>query len=200
MNTIPISIIQSLVGKNVGDLKINKVIFGKRQRDTQYDCTCVCGKNKLISFYRLLRNRPILSCGCRKNRSMPDGRKSSYEISLNYLFTAYKNGARSRNLEFEITLAQFETLIKQRCYYCDSLPEDYLRELKLKKRKISVPFNGLDRLKNNIGYYLNNVVPCCSICNRARSDMSLEDFARWIERFKSAKRLVNQEFIKKFYG
>lgn len=46
-------------------------------------------------------------------------------------------------------------------------------------------FNGIDRVDNFKGYTLENSVPCCTICNRAKSNMLYDDFMSYIQRFKS---------------
>lgn len=42
--------------------------------------------------------------------------------------------------------------------------------------------NGIDRVDSAQGYVLTNVVPCCKQCNRAKSDLSREEFLTWVER------------------
>ena len=46
-------------------------------------------------------------------------------------------------------------------------------------------YSGIDRVDSNIGYEINNVVSCCNICNRAKSNMKLDEFNEW--RMKLAK-------------
>lgn len=43
-------------------------------------------------------------------------------------------------------------------------------------------YNGLDRVDSNKGYLKENVVPCCEICNKAKRDLSLCQFKKWINR------------------
>ena len=42
--------------------------------------------------------------------------------------------------------------------------------------------NGLDRVDSNLGYTLDNVLPCCSICNYAKQDLRQDVFMQWIAR------------------
>lgn len=37
---------------------------------------------------------------------------------------------------------------------------------------------GVDRVDNAKGYVMDNVVPCCAICNSMKSSMKLVDFLR----------------------
>lgn len=41
------------------------------------------------------------------------------------------------------------------------------------------PANGVDRVDSSRGYDKENIVPCCKICNRSKSDMSESDFIAW---------------------
>lgn len=61
------------------------------------------------------------------------------------------------------------------CFYCDSEPSNMISQYGFK-------YNGLDRVDSSKGYSLSNVVTCCKICNRAKSDLSQKDFYDWIEK------------------
>jgi endonuclease I len=53
-------------------------------------------------------------------------------------------------------------LTKQQCTYC-------------RREGIS----GLDRVNNNLGYDLENAVPCCRRCNTAKGNGTLKEFIEW---------------------
>lgn len=40
--------------------------------------------------------------------------------------------------------------------------------------------NGIDRVDSSKGYTLDNCVPCCSKCNYAKHEMSVEEFKEYI--------------------
>lgn len=73
-----------------------------------------------------------------------------------------KHKAKSRNLEFLLTLDQYSFLVKQPCYYC--------------QKPISPYGGGLDRVDNNAGYTLINSVACCKLCNVMKRDLTQKDF------------------------
>jgi hypothetical protein len=66
--------------------------------------------------------------------------------------------AKSRGLAWTINQAEYENLITRPCYYCEGV-----------FRK-SVAGIGLDRIDNSAGYEIDNVLPCCTDCNRMRGD------------------------------
>ncbi|MFA5048787.1 MAG: hypothetical protein WC516_07210 [Patescibacteria group bacterium] len=79
------------------------------------------------------------------------------------MFRTYKTSTKSRNYVFEISFDEFSILVHQPCWYCG----DYNR---------AGIMSGLDRIDNNIGYVLNNVIPCCPDCNKMKLTMSQDNF------------------------
>jgi hypothetical protein len=77
-----------------------------------------------------------------------------------YKFYHYLQGALVRGLPFELTNDHFYALIAEPCFYCA-----------LKQK-----MGGIDRVDNSRGYYADNVVPCCTWCNRAKGKMAQADF------------------------
>lgn len=75
-------------------------------------------------------------------------------------FHCYRRGARRRGYAWEITLVEFKTFWKQPCWYCDQ----------------PIQTIGLDRVDNNQGYTLGNVVACCEACNKAKRIYTRDDF------------------------
>ncbi len=71
----------------------------------------------------------------------------------------YKFGAKRRGFEFSLTVEQFSLIISQNCSYCGS--------------KESI---GIDRVDNNVGYSIENSVPCCTMCNMMKKNLPVEIF------------------------
>lgn len=64
--------------------------------------------------------------------------------------------------EFKLSFEKCSELYESDCFYCDKKPIDSL--------------NGIDRVDNNIGYTLSNIVSCCIQCNKMKNTMTLHDF------------------------
>lgn len=94
-------------------------------------------------------------------------------MSINKRYNNYKFRAKKKNIEFELSVEQFDFLTNRKCFYCKTLPEK--------------GYVGIDRANNNIGYVSFNCVPCCWDCNRAKSNMSRKDFYKFRERFNLKK-------------
>ena len=76
-----------------------------------------------------------------------------------------KKNAKKRNLDFQLTKEEFYNLTSKPCHYCNHF-QDY---------------NGIDRIDSTKGYYLQNCVPCCEICNKMKLDYNVE---QWFEKMK----------------
>lgn len=81
-------------------------------------------------------------------------------------YQRYKDGAAKRGYVFELTIEQARAMFSVPCMYCHYPPRG--------------EFNGIDRVDNSKGYTLDNCVPCCAWCNRAKSDGQLPRFMEWI--------------------
>lgn len=82
----------------------------------------------------------------------------SYVRTIKARYKNLKLKAKSRNINFDLSQEEYSQCIKSLCYYCDGffpLPE---------------AGGGLDRLNNKLGYHIDNVVACCTICNQTRNN------------------------------
>jgi len=141
----------------------------------QWLCKCSCGNENIITGTNL-RKGYTKSCGrgsCHF-RSLPFG-----EASFNALFRSYKDGAKERGYRWELSKNVFEEITQQNCFYCGMPPSASYQSGRFNGDYI---YNGVDRMDNDKGYIVSNVVPCCRMCNVAKNDRSLEDFRRWTER------------------
>jgi hypothetical protein len=159
---------------------------------------CDCGKEKVVR-QASLRNGQTKSCGCvRKEKAVQ--RLSNYRITFNPdasarndVLSSYRYDAKKRGQSWELTDDEFLTLIFSKCFYCGNPPSN--RSQRQFKLGLGVCIcNGIDRQDNLKGYVMNNVVPCCKICNRMKGAMRLEEFINHIGRlyriFNEQKLLV----------
>lgn len=109
-------------------------------------------------------------------------RKNHPEIGIRYnevrktvaenKIKAYRHSAKQRNLSFNENdvEAMMEKLVFP-CVYCGWKSETVL--------------NGLDRIKNDIGYTDENTVSCCDICNYMKRSYPLEVFIEHVKKIAS---------------
>jgi DNA-directed RNA polymerase subunit RPC12/RpoP len=111
--------------------------------------------------------------------------------SKRQLLGVYKLSAKKRNIEFKLSNEEFFKLTQQPCYYCG---KELSMSIKSKYNNGDYIYNGIDRINNNIGYIIENCVPCCNICNIAKSDNTYEEF------ITMAKNIYLNLFKKEIYN
>lgn len=97
------------------------------------------------------------------------------ESNFNYLLGQYRHAARYRGRIWDISKEDFRKLTSSNCFYCNSEPSNISKRQNRRNWGVYL-YNGLDRVDNNEGYTLDNVIPCCSMCNRMRMVWSQEEF------------------------
>lgn len=174
-------------GKKFGKLTAIKAVGKKlsstgKIKSTLWECQCDCGNIIITTRNNLYISK---SCGCTrlehiKNLSKSLGRlKPSGWSARNKLMRKYEAQAGYRNLEWNLSIEQFNNLTKQNCYYCGKEPSQIV---KLKGCNGEYIYNGIGRIDNTSGYVMENCVSCCKTCNIAKAAMSVKEFKIWIDR------------------
>jgi len=125
--------------------------------------------NKKTSMYHVNRYRtdPVYRQHCRDlvqtKSTTPKGK-----------YYVYTQNAKYKKLSFELTFEQFMTFWQKPCNWCGTQIETI----------------GLDRIDSSRGYTIDNVKSCCWFCNRAKGNLTEQEFIDWLERIKSFKRIL----------
>lgn len=138
---------------------------------TKIKFRCHCGNY----FYSAPRNK-LISCGCIKiinNR----GWKGYGEISGNY-FSVIRNGAKKRNLEFDITIEYIWNLFLKQNKKC-ALTGMKLFFVRNTKMSPLLKTASLDRIDNNQGYIKGNLQWIHKTINIMKLNMIQKDFVKW---------------------
>lgn len=83
-------------------------------------------------------------------------------------FSSGRLRVTKKGIQFVLSFEEYALIIEKPCYYCNRKMTD---ECGL----------GLDRVDNSIGYVINNVVSCCSICNGMKSNYPFDWFLSHIQ-------------------
>lgn len=75
-------------------------------------------------------------------------------------FSTYQSGAKTRKISFNLSFEEFNSFWDKPCYYCG----------------VDINGIGLDRKDPKDGYRIENIVPCCVQCNRAKTIQTTEEF------------------------
>jgi hypothetical protein len=143
-------------------------------------CECDCGVQKKLRVGPLVSKKHPTICECLRKEMVASGhfrRKSSEDVLVTTVMGVYRNGAKTRNLQWDLSRDFVSAIIHKPCHYCQII--DYT--VFVNKKRI-LKRNGIDRLDSSIGYIESNCVPCCKICNTAKMKLSLVDFKDWIKK------------------
>ena len=186
----------------INDVINNLLIIGKDKivvtpsgcKKTYWKCKCLkCGNINSKSTQTIQHCK---SCGCeqriRNGKVKNSGRKTPIgtNFHINCLISIYKSNAKKRNVNFNLEYEDFEKLVTGECYYCGDLNTNKL----IKKGYPIFYYNGIDRVDNNIGYEKNNCVSCCEFCNKAKRNITKEEFYN-----KCLKIVKKMELDKKYF-
>ena len=166
---------------DVSGQRFGRLVLLER-RGVNYLCQCDCGKETIV-YRGNLTGGVTKSCGCLRKETTSERMSKFNKLwasskqpnttpdSLRVLFTRvrdYQRNAEKRGLSFELTEADFKEIVDSPCHYCGT--EDRI---------------GLDRVDSSRGYDYANVVACCTVCNQAKNNRSVDEFYEWVNRVHS---------------
>lgn len=132
---------------------------------------CYCGNHQIQAWKndieKIMINQvcPNYIRGC---RNIIDISRSKYIYCMKCRkgnsYYDYVRYAKKRDLEFKLTLEYYNSLIDMNCYYCNEI--------------CYKGWNGVDRFDNTKGYYIDNSVPCCMICNYMKKNHTIDNFIK----------------------
>jgi transposase len=136
---------------------------------------CDCGKELAVSNHTL-RCGNNKSCGGDIHRLKPN----TPWIRIMHQYIA---GARQRGIQLNLSREQIKIVALMPCVYCNQVGSNSLqgrtggRSNGIERAR----YNGIDQVIPCGGYDVGNIVPCCRICNRAKSNLSLTEFVAWLQ-------------------
>ena len=104
--------------------------------------------------------------------------------SMDAQYGVYKRCANDKQLDFEITIDEYKSIVQLPCHYCA-----------IKQEK---GFNGMDRLDSEKGYVVDNVVSCCQMCNFMKKCLSPDVFVKISQHIDSYSKKTGQLYPEVF--
>lgn len=168
-----------IVGKTFNGIKCLKVLDKIKWKAKVFLFKCHCGVEFEDCGYQI-KNGKIISCGCLREAAKfkpgPRVKIKSQERTFKWKFSDYKRGAKGRGIVFNISFEQFCNIGIKKCFYCGSGPR-IVRQYKTKKGPGTEGlFTGIDRVNNQKGYDIDNIVPSCKTCNMMKKTLTFEKF------------------------
>lgn len=166
-------------GKRVGRWRVvGRALKGARS-DARWLVVCDCGTEKVLRGTELRRGRSK-SCGCLARELLRNRlTKANGEAGTNAFLSGYKASAQRRKLVWSISDEEFVEIASHPCYYCGAKP---IRKRFRPGYASDTMFNGVDRVNNDEGYWLGNLVSCCKACNLSKRTRSVKEFCTWAAR------------------
>ena len=196
--TYDVKISDLKIGVEVNGLTVIGVAGQDRHGHSRFEFECRCGQTFCANGQSVVRGL-TKSCGCARKEANARRFKGPKHAATMWLFHQYKSRcAKKRGLSFIINFDHFDSLVGMNCAYCGAPPSNELnitQRCGKKIRKLIRSYNGIDRKNNSIGYVPGNVVPCCAVCNNAKSTLSVRDFVLWIHRVDTFLRTCNPHSV-----
>lgn len=167
----------NIVNKQYNYFKVLEIVYNplnNKHTRKLAKCQCNCGNIFEARIDSLNVRKGCRLCGIKyggENRILLDN-----EAAKRTYFSSYRNNAKTRNLTFLLIREEFDNIISQNCYWCGDSPKISNYLLNIKPHITNFYCNGIDRLDNNLGYTIENCVPCCTNCNMMKKTLSSIDF------------------------
>lgn len=194
------------IGKKFGKLTVLNVIDAN---GSKVKCICDCGNEKIAYLGNIKAGRTT-SCGCTqlthaltnlliasKNNPLITQSKTNDPklIAAKVVYNKTYASSSDDTLSFD----EFLELSQKNCFYCGAIPSNKCspyaiknsRYSKSRQESVCYIYNGLDRINNNLGHSLENVVPCCLTCNKAKLTRTREEFFEWIQKICKLHKLID---------
>lgn len=151
-------------------------LYGHGRKEFLFKCEC--GEQFTLSRdYKIKTSDQIRCKNCKRKANMQPnvGERAAYK--------RVKSDAARGGRVFDLPLDWFLEAIHQPCHYCGQVDQNSINVASKRKGEFLIKdfkYNGLDRLNNDIGYVIENVVPCCFVCNRAKNSMGYQEYIEYL--------------------
>lgn len=162
---------------------IERDLTARKNKALYWKCLCECGRYTVRCTADLNRSGRFGKASCRGCAQSLNRRKDMGASTWAQIEQAYRQGAKNRNLLFELTLDQIKLVCGQSCHYCNRPPTPKNRYIRadgsmkdpdvteISAQRGWINANGIDRKDNSLGYTLVNCLPCCWKCNAMKKDL-----------------------------
>ena len=167
---------QERIGQVFGKLTVVSWV----SRTEGYLVRCACGNEFKSKYYHLTQNvtRSCRDCFVSKARGRPVLPDNLGE--KRHLINQYKQSAKRRNIPYQLTEDQAIQLLLGDCHYCGAKPSN--KVVRSTTANSTLLYSGIDRYDNSVGYTTENCVSCCTFCNTAKLDKTIQQWEEWLDR------------------
>lgn len=109
-----------------------------------------------------------------KRKKYKAKKQRDYSKNPEYKFKKTIKDSIRRKRKFNLTFEEYMTFWQKPCSYCNN----------------QIDTIGLDRVDNNKGYQLDNIVSCCSNCNYGKNNKTKEEYFNHCKQVVIANKLL----------
>lgn len=150
-------------------------------KEKEYTLLCDCGSYFSVKHSTRLKNDGEFSC--RQCYVKRDSSRASAEWYFPLIKKRIMTDAKKAGRNYELSDKFLAKILESPCYYCGTFKSNTITyKSNSGTFRRSYQYNGIDRVDNSLGYLESNCVPCCKICNRAKGNLSQEEFLSWAAR------------------
>lgn len=129
---------------------------------------CDCGNTVTLTAETAISGN-TKSCGClavESQRAQAQKNKLPDNMGvINHIVLQYKRHAKARGIEFLLSNDEVSSIVRQPCHYCGIKGGNTKRT---KNCREGFKHSGIDRVDSSKNYTVDNVVPCCGMCNKGQ--------------------------------
>lgn len=170
------------LGQKYGALTVIQISSTRsKQGQARWVCRCDCGIELTVDA-AALRDGNSRTCGCSRvgeRRALRGDLLPPGESGFRNLRYQYAHRSKQKGLQFTLTNDEFRQLTTSDCHYCGAAPAQVMKN---GHQRTAFIHNGVDRKDNSQGYTVANSLPCCKVCNTAKSAMGYVEFVTWVQR------------------
>jgi hypothetical protein len=167
------------IGQKIGRLTILEYLHTDHSSKRIVRCMCDCGKIHETRSNNI--GRKTNSCGCYKAESIKKRMGKPIDLLAS---RSVLNSCKRYNSDTDLDQEIVHSLIFNNCFYCEKSPSEvgsiFTRAIKDGR---SIKRIGIDRIDSSRGYYKDNVVSCCTMCNYLKRNHSPKDLLARLEVF-----------------
>lgn len=149
-----------------------------------YTLDCTCGIKVSGPSHYVFKKENSTYGACRTCTNKYKRENTLIDIKLIRVYKNYTKSSKERGHSFTLPLETAIELFKSNCIYCKTPPSNTNVT-----GKITVNYQGIDRVNNSVGYEIGNVVPCCAKCNYMKGTMTYLEFLNQVELISNVQRL-----------
>ena len=152
-------------------------VHGNNYRNVCQDCVNRCEYWKKYRIQKRLIDEPgFIAHNTRVHKLWVENNLEHYQLymqqyrkSLGGILAKYQSNSLYESLKNQfsdttIYIDFMKEIISNDCFYCGAKHDEY--------------YNGIDKIDANGGYFIENIVTCCSICNYMKNTMDIGSFLR----------------------